>query len=81
MDLKVAVVIFQIFADGTVHRKSFASLLGCWDGKPLAFDVEDFLLVLPAVERCLVKVNDRRSVRDVLGQLVGELDSLRLQQS
>ena len=81
MDLKVAIVVIETFTDSAVNCKSFAALLGRWDREPLAFDVEDFLLVLPAVERRLIKVDDRCSIRDVLGQLVGKSYPLSLQQS
>ena len=81
VDLKVAVVVFEALGDCAVQCEAFTAMLGRRDREPLAFDVEDFLLVLPAVERCLVKVDDRRPVRDVLGQHVGELNPLGLQQS
>ena len=53
VDLKVAVVVFEALGNCAVQCEAFAAMLGRRDGKPLAFDVEDFLLVLPAVERCL----------------------------
>ena len=67
VDLKVAVVVFEALGNCAVQCEAFVTMLCRRDSEPLAFDVEDFLLVLPAVERCLVKVDDRRPVRNVLG--------------
>ena len=53
VNLKVAVVVFEALGDCAVQCEAFVTMLGRRDCEPLAFDVEDFLLVLPAVERCL----------------------------
>ena len=67
MDLKVAVVVFKALGNCAIHRETSAAKLGRRDGKPLAFDVKDFLLVLPTVKGRLIKVDDRSSVSNILG--------------